>query len=207
MIQFIQPSPETSLLFDGVARSLIRHRQSNRRIFMFMNICKSPGVFSIQNGIITVDFDAMSGMTPEQRLELMIAAGKYGFANPNITPEKFPVVGTGVKKFRPRLLHFGRTISSKDAEHAVRAENVIRTDGTKSGTFIHGLAFGAVCPDEQRRYRIACLGGSCTQTAFGQRCVVCLGNNHNQRDLLLYFWDDDWDDETRFLVVQELYAA
>lgn len=167
---------------------------------MFMSALKSPPIFSVQNSIVAIDFDAMENLTLAHRLARTIAAGKYDFVDLIITPEKFPVVGTGVKTFRPRLFHFDRTTPSKDVER------LMKKDDFKPGTFIHGLAFGAVYPDEQRRYRIGCLG-STSHLVFGQRAVICLDSSPSGRVLLTKFWDDDWENGTRFLGVQELFAA
>ena len=94
--------------------------------------------------ITTIDFG--------QTLETMIAAGKYDWTNPNITARKFPIEGSGIKKFRNKLFHFGRDLSSKDAVTA------IKRDGFEPATHVHGLAYGAAFPDKQRKYPIACLG-------------------------------------------------
>lgn len=80
-------------------------------------------------GLITIDY----GMS----LEAMIAAGEYDWKNGNITAEKFPVEGTGIKKFRTRLFHFDRNTSSEDAVAAMKEE------GLEPATHVHGLAFGA----------------------------------------------------------------
>jgi hypothetical protein len=86
---------------------------------------------------IAVDFDTS--------LPNMIAAGKYDWVNPDITPDKFPVEGTGKKTFRTKLFDFGRSISSEDAVAAMKKETFT------PATHVHALAFGAAFPEEQRK--------------------------------------------------------
>jgi hypothetical protein len=145
------------------------------------------------------DTDLITTINFGQTLEAMIAAGKYDWANPKITADRFPVEGTGIKKFRNKLFHFNRNISSKDVVAAMKQE------GFEPATHAHGLAFGAMFPDEQRKYPIACLGSSAQ--VHGHRYVVCLDWRGAERDLYLYFWVDDWLGFWRFLGVQEVSGA
>jgi hypothetical protein len=46
-------------------------------------------IISLDGDIITIDFDAMKDMTPEEKLQAIIAAGKYDWVNPDITAEDF----------------------------------------------------------------------------------------------------------------------
>lgn len=135
-----------------------------------------------------------------QTLEAMIAAGKYDWVNDYITAKIFPVEGSNKKKFRNRLFHFdSNIISSDDAVAAMEKEKFT------PGTHVHGLAFGATFPDEQRKYPIACLGSS-SQVDF-PRDVVCLDRDGDGRGLNLYRWDGGWVDSWRFLGVQEVSGA
>src|ERR1019366_4035009 len=83
-------------------------------------------------------------------LEGMIAAGKYDWKNDAITAARFPVEGTGVKKFRTKLFDFGRNISSQDAVAAMKQENFT------PGNHVRGLAFGATFPEDQLKNPIVC---------------------------------------------------
>jgi hypothetical protein len=139
-------------------------------------------------GIITVDYG--------QSLQAMIAAGKYDWVKLSITADKFPVEGTGIKKFRNKLFRFGRYISSEAAVAAMQKEKFT------PATHVHGLAFGATFPDTQRKFPIACLGSFVR--VFGFRSVVCLHGVGDQRHLHLYDWDGVWYDVWRFLAVQEV---
>jgi hypothetical protein len=153
-------------------------------------------IILVNGGIITIDFDAMEDMTPERRLQAMIAAGKYDWADPEITAEKFPVEGEGSKKLRTKLFHFGLNISSEDAVAAMKKDNFT------PGDHVLALAYGAAFPEEQRKYPIACLGS--TAQVRGRRNVVCLHWRGAGRDLRLSYWGDDWGGYWRFLGVQEV---
>jgi hypothetical protein len=141
--------------------------------------------------ITTIDFG--------QPLEAMVAAGKYDWTHPKITADRFPVEGTGIKKFRNKPFHFNRYISSEDVVAAMKQE------GFEPATHVHGIAFGATFPDEQRKYPIACLGSSAR--VDGHRFVVCLRRGVAGRDLSLYFWGGDWGGDWRFLGVQVVSDA
>jgi hypothetical protein len=142
-------------------------------------------------GITTVDFG--------QTLDAMIAAGKYDRKDDAITADKFPVEGSGIKKFRNKLFHFDRYISSKGAVSAMRKEKFT------PATHVHGLTLGATFPDMQRKYPIACLGSSAWVTDY--RFVVYLYGDFAQRNLHLRHWDVDWDGHWRLLGVQEVSGA
>jgi hypothetical protein len=143
------------------------------------------------NRVIAVDHD--------MSLEDMIAAGKYDWVSDGITSERFPVEGSGTKKFQAKLFHFDRFISSEDAAAAMRKENFMPAG------HVHGLAFGAAFPDEQRKYPIACLGSS--GRVFGCRGVVCLYRSGDGRRLNLGGWGGDWYGTWRFLAVREVSGA
>src|SRR5262245_15280609 len=158
-----------------------------------MNNATAPEVphATVPEPLIEIDFS--------QTLEAMIAAGRYDWVNSDITAKNFPVEGEGKKTFRTKLFHFGRNISSEDAVAAMEKENFA------PATHVHGLAFGATFPDEQRTYPIVCLGSS-ARVHFS-RSVVCLHGGDAYRGLDLYVWDGDWDDYWHFLAVQEVSDA
>ena len=141
--------------------------------------------------ITTIDFG--------QSLKAMIAAGNYDWKNDAITTNRFPVKGTGIKKFRNKPFHFNRYISSEDVVAAMKQA------GFEPATHVHGIAFGAAFPDEQRKYPIACLGSSAQ--ADGNRGVVDLIGGGAERYLSLRGWVDGWGDFWRFLGVQVVSDA
>jgi hypothetical protein len=126
----------------------------------------------------------------------MIAAGTYDWTDDAITADRFPVVGTGTKQFRTKLFAPRRYISSEDAVAAIKAENFTPAD------HVHGLAYGATFPDEQRNNPIACLGSYAQ--VDGDRYVLCLGRFDAERSLDLFGWSGDWFVYWRFLAVQEV---
>lgn len=154
------------------------------------------------------DFRKLLGLPPVemmtevdfgQSLEAMIVAGNYDWKNDAITAERFPVEGTGKKKFRNKLFHFGRNISSEDAVAAMEKEKFT------PGGHVHGLAFGSTFPEEHRKYPIACLGSSAR--VLGGRGVVCLGRGGAGRGLGLGGRVGGWGGGWRFLGVQEVSDA
>jgi hypothetical protein len=138
--------------------------------------------------IIAVDYS--------QSLEAMIAAGKYDWVNDDITPQRFPVVGSGTRKFRTKLFHFDRFISSEDAVAAMAKEQFMPAN------HVHGTAYGATFPKDQLKNPIVCLGSSAWMGRF--RRVVYLGRGGAGRGLDLGSWGGGWPDLWRFLGVQEV---
>jgi hypothetical protein len=143
--------------------------------------------------------DTIADLTVEvdyrKSLSDMIAAGNYDWVNPNITLGNFPVEGTGKKAFHTKLFQFDRYISSDDAVAAMKKENFTPAN------HVHGLAFGAAFPDEQRKYPIACLGSSAL--VDGVRGVACLDRYGNEGRLFLGDWDGGCGNRWRFPGVQE----
>ena len=141
--------------------------------------------------VITIDYG--------RSLQELIAAGNYYWADAQITAHKFPVSGVGTKTLRVKLFHFGRDISSDDAVAAMKE------GGFEPATHVHGLAFGAAFPDEQRKYPIACLGSSAWLVSC--RCVMCLDRDAAERVLCLESCGGEWSGRWRFLGIQEVSAT
>lgn len=132
-------------------------------------------------------------------LEQMVAAGNYDRKDNAITAERFPVEGAGTKRFRNKLFHFGRSISSEVAVAAMQKEKFT------PGSHVHGLAFGAAFPDVQRKCSIACLGSSAQ--VDGRRSIVCLLRRDAGRSLFLGGWESGWHGRWRLLGVREISGA
>ena len=154
------------------------------------------------------DFRAMFGLEPFEliteidfgkTLPEMIAAAGNDWVNPNITPENFPVVGGGVKRFRNKMFAFKGNISSK------AGVALIEKGGFVPATHVHGFAFSAKFPGEQRKYPYTCLGSSAE--VGGSRRVVCFSRGDAERDAFLLDWADVWPDRWRLLGVQEISGA
>ncbi len=129
-------------------------------------------------------------------LHSMIAAGQYDWMNDHITADRFLVAGSGKKRCRNKLFHFAYDISSDNAVAAMEKEEF------KPGDHVHGLAFGATFPDEQRKHSIACLGSF--GRVGGDRRVLCLGKGVVGRTLFLRRWGDGWDRFWCLLGVQDV---
>ena len=135
----------------------------------------------------------------DETLEQMIANGRFDWTNSNITAKRFPVEGSGTKRFVPKLFTFGRSVSSQTAI------DLMAEDDFHPARHEHGLAYGAKFPDAQRKQPIALLGSSAE--VDGTRDVVYLGRGDGGRYLYLYDWGGDWDDGWSFLGVREVFET
>ena len=131
------------------------------------------------------------GMTLEQ----MITAGNYDWFIDDITAKRFPLTGTGKVAFEPKLFHFDRSISSEDAIKEMEK------DGFRAAKIEELLAYGAILPEEQRKYPIIALGS--VAKIRGSRRVACLDWDASERGLRLFWFDGGWDDYYRFLGVRK----
>jgi hypothetical protein len=136
-------------------------------------------------------------------LQDMIAAGTYDWVNNNIPPRRFPIAGTGIVKFEPKLFHFDREISSEDVVKAIIADD--RKNPWEPAKIEHLLAYGATFPEHQRQHPIVGLGS--VAEVDSDRRVPCLDRDGAERDLYLYWWDRGWDGRYRFLAVRTLSSA
>jgi hypothetical protein len=134
-----------------------------------------------------------------QTVEQMVAAGKYGWKNPNITEEHFPlpVELTGQKTVvSAKLFHFNRSISSDDAISEMDRA------GYRPATLMELLVLGFILPGLQRQFPIVALG-SIWLSADGHRYVPCLGVGDGKRGLDLDWFDSVWRACCRFLGVRK----
>ncbi len=140
---------------------------------------------------IEMQFLVDYGMTLEQ----MIAAGNYDWKNDDITAKRFPLSGTGKVAFEPKLFHFDRDISS---ENAIKE---MEKDGLRPAKIEELLAYGALLPEEQRKYPIVALGS--VAEVYGDRDVAYLSRGGSRRRLDLDWFDVDWRGGCRFLGVRK----
>lgn len=138
-----------------------------------------------------------------QSLEQMIGAGCYDWVNSDITAKRFPIIGEGIVEFEARLFLFNRGISSEKAVDEIK--NADSVNPWNPGKIEHILAFGAKCPEEQRKYPVVSLGS--VARVRGRRRVPYLYRDRARRDLNLRWWDGDWDDVCRFLAVRKLSSG
>ena len=142
-------------------------------------------------------------------LAQMIAAGKYDWVNSDITDQHFPPpsIPTGLPpstgsgqatkaELKVELVHFNRTISSNDAIAELKQK------GLRPATLPEFLAFGAIYPEEQRKYPIVALG-SVWQYWDGDRDVPFLYCGDSRRGLSLGWFEFGWYDDFRFAVVRK----
>ena len=134
-----------------------------------------------------------------QSLEQMIDAGRYDYANNDITTKRFPIKGEGKVEFEGRYFHFNRTTSSKNAIAAMKEA------GWEPANIEHLLVLGEKYPDEQRKFPIIGLGS--VAEVDGDRSVPCLDRSDSGRNLYLSWFGHDWDGSCRFLAVRNKASA
>ena len=141
---------------------------------------------------VTVDY--------AKSLEQMILAGKYGYANSDITVANFPITGKGIVEEEIILVHFDRDISSDDAEKE------LATMGLEPARLEHATAFGAKYPDVQREYPIVFLGSVWTDPR-GSRRVPYLSRWSDERRLCLDCRYGRWHRPFRFAAVRKVLVS
>ena len=178
------PTSVGKVLRDGLYLSIVSNTKTVKGIFP-----------------VTVDYT--------QTLAQMIAAGKYDSINLDITDQHFPSpsIPTGLPpstgsgqatkaELKLELVHFNRTISSNDAIAELKQK------GLRPATLPEFLAFGAIYPEEQRKYPIVALG-SVWQYWYDNRYVPYLCSNDSRRSMDLHWFGYGWNDNYRFAVVRK----
>ncbi|MFH1426204.1 MAG: hypothetical protein ABIG66_02105 [Candidatus Kerfeldbacteria bacterium] len=126
-----------------------------------------------------------------------LKAGKFDRTNSDITEDRFPLQNSpddpAEGEYDLAVVHFGRYMSTGDVLAAVKES------GYQRPSFGDGLVFARDYPDVQRDFPVAIL---CVpwSDAHGHRNVPCLYESARERDLYLYWFEDDWYDFWRFLV-------
>jgi len=136
---------------------------------------------------VTVDYS--------KTIEEMVAAGNYGYANPDITTEHFPPKGSGIVEVQIHLKHFNRVMSS---DAVLKGLDKM---GLRPATPMEILAFGAKYPDIQRQFPIVEMGQN-WQSPFGPR-VLDLVSDDRERDLHLAWLGLGWFASWRFAAVRK----
>ncbi len=132
-------------------------------------------------------------------LPQMIDEACFDWVNRDITPKRFPVVGSGTKKYKFEIFEPKCKISSGDAVE------MMRKNCFPAARHEAGLAFAREFPNEQLKRPIALLGSS-VEWHGGPR-FVCLRRYRSERDLDLCNWQHDWGDFWGLLGAQEVSAA
>ena len=129
-------------------------------------------------------------------LPKMIQSGHYDWANDDITPEHFPIVGEGVVEAKLELIHFNRPMDPEDVlKEFAKA-------GLEPAKIEHLLAFGAEYPEEQRKFPIIALG-SVWQDRFDRPHVPGLWGDSRERGLGLDYFGYRWVGFCRFLALRK----
>ena len=132
-----------------------------------------------------------------QSLAQMIAAGRYDYANSDITSGNFPTTANdGKQEVVVELAHFGRDMESDAVLKKFEAR------GLRAATLPELLAFGATYPEKQREFPIVALG-SVWQGRGGGRDVPCLDGGGSGRELDLDWDGHRWFGSCRFAAVRK----
>lgn len=137
---------------------------------------------------VTVDRD--------KKLKAMIEAGRYDYANSDITDKHFPVEGSGTVEIDIELVHYGRDMSTDAVLKDLDAR------GLRPAKIEELLALGATKPELQREFPIIALG-SVWQDLHGDRDCPCLDGLGSGRGLHLYWFGGGWGDGCRFAAVSQ----
>ena len=162
----------------------------------FRRLLRLPPIIAGESGLVTeINFD--------MSLKDMISRADFDGKFPCITEELFPIEGTGVKLFRNKMFLFDRDY--KKPEYVIAA---MKKEGFVPGNHVHGIAFGAVYPDHQRRYTILCLGSSVCLAdgpTISQE-VLALGSHEGRRMLFTHSLSTH-SEYYRYLGVQQISGA
>ncbi len=133
-------------------------------------------------------------------LPQMIVEGEFNWVNSNITPERFPIKGSGMTRYKFKIFEPKRNISSEDAVE------MMRKDGFPAVHHEAGLAFAREFPNEQLKRPIALLGSSAKW--YNENNVICLlKGDAAGRHLHLRYWRLLWSARWGFLGAQEVSGA
>lgn len=140
----------------------------------------------IDLGVLTLPAKSIS-------LETRINAGQYDGHVNYITAKRFPITVSGDRALV--LAHFQHQMTSEQVETWAEA------NGYEVATIEDLLAVGSSQhKDLQRELSIICLGSS--SCVDGGRRVPYLSGDGGARYLGLGWYDDDWSDHCRFLLVR-----
>ena len=134
-----------------------------------------------------------------RNLKQMIKAGKYAWANKEITEEHFPLL-TRVRgkkiQISAKLFYFNRSISSSDVISEMEKE------GYRPATLAELLALGEEYPAIQTEFPVVALGFIWSFNNSGRRVTV-LRFGGSRRGVHLYWFNINWNDTFRFLAIRK----
>jgi len=121
-----------------------------------------------------------------------VKAGRYHWANFNITSERFPTKRKGTTEIEVKLIHFNRSVS---IDEALREFDRM---GYRPVELHELLAFGEKYQEIQREFPILSL-----DSASRNRCVLGLSGSNSRRYLNLFAEKHDYGDNCRFAAVRK----
>lgn len=87
-----------------------------------------------------------------QSLQEMVEAGRYGWVNPSITQENFPIENKGTQEVDLVLVDPEKDVKTKEAEDEIKIRCL------RPANIAELLAFGARYPDLRKKLSIVALG-------------------------------------------------
>jgi len=129
-------------------------------------------------------------------VEKGVKAGRYDWANSDITSRNFPTERKGTAEVVVELIHFNRNISTDEALRELDKA------GMRPAELHELLAFGKKYPEVQREFPIVALG-SVWQYRDGFRVVPFLYRDGSGRDLGLDWVVGGWSGICRFAAVRK----
>ena len=132
----------------------------------------------------------------ERSVEKGVKAGRYDWANSNITSRNFPAERNGTAEVEMKLIHFNRHISTTKALRELDRMEY------RPAELHELLAFGEKYPEVQRGFPVVALG-SVWQNRNGHRFVSYLFRYGLERNLHLERIENDWHEVYRFAAVRK----
>lgn len=132
------------------------------------------------------------------KLRELIAAGNYGWSNPDITGDRFSVLEAyNPRPFKPELIWPNKTVSTDAVRKAV---------GEHKGTTAQFLQYLIDNQDAGMDFPIAHLASECVDSG-GFQCCLCVSRGGERRRLGLGWLGDVWIGSWRFFSARELPLA
>lgn len=145
------------------------------------------------NKTITVDYSKSS-------IE-MVKEGNYYDVENDLDVVRVPIEGRGIVVFEFKLFRF------KNLFYSNSIKRKIEHGGWKVARLEHLLAFGSQYPQEQIKYQIVALGSVDSHGCHLAYVPILdvYSQLHNQSRVLRFcFWDNFWNQDSRFLAIREL---
>jgi len=125
-----------------------------------------------------------------------VKAGRYDWANSDITSKNCPTERKGAAEVTVELIHFNRYISTNEALRELDRM------GYRPAELHELLAFGEKYSEVQRKFPVVALG-SVWQSRGGDRHITYLSRGGSERGLSLVWVGSGWDEIYRFATVRK----